>query len=60
MFLLSIRAASPMTSPNCVEVLIELADWLRAKSRADAIRLILIYTVRKIVGTKSRLEFILN
>ena len=34
---------------------IELADWLRAKSRADAIRLIPIYTVRKIVGAESRL-----
>ena len=41
--------------PNWVEVQIELANWLRAKSRADAIRLIPIYTVRKIVGTKARL-----
>ena len=55
MFLVSIRAASPVTSPNWVEVQIELANWLRAKSRADAIRLIPIYTVRKIVGTKARL-----
>ena len=31
------------------------ADWLRAKSRAEAVRLIPIYTVRKIVSTKARL-----
>ena len=56
MFLLSIRAASP----NCIEVKIELADWLRANSRVDAVRRIPIYTVRKIVGAKSRLSFVLN
>ena len=42
-------------SPNCVEVYIEHADWLRAKTRAEAVRLIPIDTVRKIVSAKARL-----
>ena len=41
--------------PKLCRSQIELADWLRAKSRADAVRLIPNYTVRKIVRAKSRL-----
>ena len=43
-------------SSNCVEVRIDRADWLRPKSRAEAVRLIPIYTVRKIVNAKARLN----
>ena len=35
--------------------IIERTDWLRAKSRAKAVRLIPIYTVLKIVSAKARL-----
>ena len=34
-------------STNCVEVQIEHADWLRAKSCADAVHVIPIYTCVK-------------
>ena len=42
-------------SPNCVEVKIERANWLRAKSRPAAVRLIPTYTVRSVVSAKSHL-----
>ena len=47
-----IRAASSATLSNLCR---SLNDWLRAKSFADAIRLIPIYAVRKIVSAKTRL-----
>ena len=34
---------------------IEHADWLRAKNSADAVRLMSIYAVRKILSSKARL-----
>ena len=53
------RAASPATLFKSCRSL-NWVRWLQAESRANAVRLVPIFTVRKIVSAKACLWFILN